>query len=430
MRNYHAISTDPRWNDRRVDGHVVVQLNPDVNEIAFDNIMSNHGATVVTDLPQIGWRTVELDDSQKFNFIQGLLNSNLILDAEPNGLSRSDITTTNDPNVGNQWYLSNIGVTTAWDISRGSKKVVVAVTDSGAYPHPDLAGNVVAGYNFLLGTTNTTDTGASGGHGTFCAGCLAATVNNGIGISGVSYVCSLMPLVVLDSTNFASWTNMASAYNYAADHGAHIISSSIGGGYSSVLDSAAQYAWGKGLLIVASAGNSSTDVIQYPGGLSNVVCVAATTSTNAKSSFSNYGTWVDCAAPGSGIYTTSGSSGYGSVNGTSFACPITAAVAVLMKALAPAITNAQMANILTTQVDPLVGYTFGKINAVKIMNAVLALYPRQAPTVSIISPATGTTKSSAFTMSVTITPKSTGNHTITVSDTCGSSTSVSINVVA
>jgi thermitase len=216
--------------------------------------------------------------------------------------------TPNDPDYPSAWHLTQISAPSAWDTTTGSPKVTVAVIDSGAdSTHPDLGPKLVPGWSFLSGTSNTSDTM---GHGTATAGTVGAASNNGTGVASIAWQNPIMPLVVVDSTGYASYSNMASAITYAADHGARIVNMSLAGsGASSTLQSAVTYAWGKGTVVFASAGNYSTSTPYYPAACDYVLAISSTNSLDQLSSFSNYGSWIDLAAPGEGIWTTSSGGG-------------------------------------------------------------------------------------------------------------------------
>src|SRR6266487_312963 len=135
---------------------------------------------------------------------------------------------------------------------------------------------------------------------------------------------------------------MAQPLTYAVDHGARVINVSIGGSSSSsTQQNAADYAWSKGAIIFASAMNNSTSTPYYPAACSNVVAVSATDSSDNLATFSNFGSWIDIAAPGTSIYTTTNGGGYGTWNGTSFSSPLSAGLAALILSVNPVLTNQQ-----------------------------------------------------------------------------------------
>ena len=133
----------------------------------------------------------------------------------------------NDPSYGSQWHLRRIGGPLAWSLSTGSDSVVVAIVDSGVYPHhPDLASKLVPGWNFVKDNADTADVL---GHGTAVAGTVAAQTNNGLGVAGVTWAGRIMPLVAVDAQDYAAYSDIAAAIQYAADHGVRVINVSIGG---------------------------------------------------------------------------------------------------------------------------------------------------------------------------------------------------------
>lgn len=236
----------------------------------------------------------------------------------------------------------------AWDIETGDDDVVVAILDSGVdYNHPDLASNIwineeedrnhngrfdkrpwwlggdldrkdndgngfvddVVGWDFGgefgLGVFDNNDPMDPNGHGTHCAGIVSAVGNNGIGISGVCWNCKIMPVKVTNSVpllglniSFYFGFNAARSIIYAVDNGADVISMSLGGGSSSLFKNAVDYAYSQGVVLVAGVGNEGTGERFYPAAWDNVIAVAATDSNDERPEFSNYGSWVDVAAPG------------------------------------------------------------------------------------------------------------------------------------
>ena len=161
----------------------------------------------------------------------------------------------NDPNFSLEWGLSKIKAPDAWSTSHGSASVEVAVLDTGIASHPDLACKVVAAKNFS--TSSTLDDVY--GHGTHVAGIAAAATNNATGVAGLGWSASLLNVKVLGDSGSGSYSAIANGITWAADRGADVINMSLGGtSASSTLQSAVDYAWSKGAVVVAAAGNNSS----------------------------------------------------------------------------------------------------------------------------------------------------------------------------
>nr|WP_245252199.1 S8 family serine peptidase [Paenibacillus sediminis] len=244
----------------------------------------------------------------------------------------------------NLWGLPKIDAPDAWDITKGSKDVVVAVIDSGVdYTHPDLAGNMWSdpkgnhGYDFVDNDDSPMDLN---GHGTHIAGTIAAVGNNSYGVSGVMWNARIMAVRALDQNGQGSLSQIIDAITYATDHGADIINMSFAGdGKSRLLEDAIKEAGEKGVLVVTAAGNEGKDNDSnplYPASydLPNIIAVAATDSADRLASFSDYGVrTVDVAAPGVNILSTWVNQGnYQFQGGTSMATPYVAGIAGLIKA--------------------------------------------------------------------------------------------------
>jgi serine protease len=280
--------------------------------------------------------------------------------------------TPNDPDFGQQYgFGTGAGgtrATEAWDSATGAG-VVVAVLDTGITSHSDLSANVLGGYDFIADTTvaadgdgrdgDASDPGdAYGGfpsswHGTHVAGTIAAVTNNGQGVAGMAFDAKVVPVRVLgkgggydsDIADAMVWAAGGSVSGAPANpNPAEVINLSLGGSgaCSSTTQSAIDSAVGNGATIVIAAGNSNADVSGFsPGNCANIVSVASTDSAGARSSFSNYGSLIDVAAPGSDILSTlnSGTDGpgaesYASYSGTSMAAPHVAGVVALMQSVA------------------------------------------------------------------------------------------------
>ena len=311
---------------------------------------------------------------------------------EPNYLAFA-FATPNDPSFSQQYGPQRIQANLAWDIWQPQRTVYIAIIDTGIDSnHPDLTNKMrrhnngmVYGWNTLNNTTNALD---DNGHGTHCAGIAAAEINNGVGIAGVAawnpnvansraYV-QLMPVKVLSSSGSGSLDAVARGITWAADNGAHILSLSLGAGSGAQqLQDAVNYAWNRGCLVVVAAGNGGSSSPQYPAYYTNCIAVAATDSSDRLASFSQYGSWVDIAAPGVGILSTIPNSRYASYDGTSMACPHVAGAAAVLWSHNPSLTNAQLRAALETNVDPyqpLSGRTLapnaGRVNVYRALQAV------------------------------------------------------------
>jgi subtilisin family serine protease len=289
----------------------------------------------------------------------------------------------------------------AWDLGTGAPGVVVAVLDTGVRAsHPDLAGKVLAGRDFADDDPDPTD---ENGHGTAVAGLIGAVSGNGTGMASVAWKTSILPVRVLGRDGSGSHSDIADGIVWATDQGANVINMSLGGtGSSATLQNAINYAWSKGVVIVAAAGNNGDSVPCYPGACTNVVAVSATNSSDARTSWSNYGSYIDIAAPGATILTLSGTSGYESMDGTSFSSPLTAGVVALMRAANPSLSNANIVNALLANADDLGAsgkdndFGYGRVNARRAVAAVsgaASAVDAVAPTVTINSPSSGATVS-------------------------------------
>ncbi len=273
----------------------------------------------------------------------------------------------NDTYYSYQWHMQRIGMENAWNESTGTG-AVVAVIDTGVKQSlQDLAGtNFTAGYDFVNRDNDPTD---DEGHGSHVAGTIAQTTNNNMGVAGVAYNATIMPVKVLDSRGSGGFDDIADGIYYAVDNGADVINMSLGGGSSlSILEDAVNYAWNNGVVVVCAAGNEDTSAPSYPAAYVNSISVSATTSIDTLASYSNYGSTIDIAAPGGDSgdnngdgyddmilqNTFSGSDeGYYFFAGTSMACPHVAGVAALVKSANPALTNAEIRTILETTAQDL-----------------------------------------------------------------------------
>ena len=281
------------------------------------------------------------------------------------------------------WGINRIYAPEAWPMSTG-QGVLVAVVDTGAdTTHPDLAANLntTNSWNYLSNSSNITD---DNGHGTHVSGTIAAVGNNGLGVIGVAYQAQILPIKFLDANGSGSSADGASAIEYAAEHGAKVISNSWGGPYSQAITDAVTFAHNMGAVVIAAAGNSSSNANLYsPAGAPYAITVSATDPSDKFASFSNFGSKIDVAAPGVDVLSLLAANStfaqtqtanivggnYLRLSGTSMATPHVAGVAALLLAEYPNLTPEQVRYLIQSgaqSLDPLGrdNYTgYGMINA-------------------------------------------------------------------
>jgi len=290
----------------------------------------------------------------------------------------------NDPYFGNQWNMAKVHAPEAWDVTKGSSDVRIAILDTGIdLDHPDLASKIVSSINF----TDSATTDDIYGHGTHVAGIAAAVSNNALGVAGLGRDCSIMNVKVLGNSGFGYFSWVAQGVTWAADNGANVINLSLGSSTpSSVLESAIDYAWSKGVVVVAAAGNNSSSSPLYPAYYANCIAVASTNSDDTLSSFSNYGNWVDVAAPGASIYSCTFDGLYGYKSGTSMASPHVAGLSGLVFTVTTDLngdgrTNDEVRGRIESNCDNIGDkVAYGRINALKAVLGVNEPDPSPTPT--------------------------------------------------
>ncbi|CAN5541814.1 hypothetical protein BH11PLA2_BH11PLA2_28090 [soil metagenome] len=311
--------------------------------------------------------------------------------------------TSNDPSLGTQWSLTKAAVTTAWNVTTGTGRTIVAVIDTGVdITHSDLAGNIWTntreipgngrdddgngyiddnhGYDFANNDNNPAD---DDGHGTHVAGIIGARGNNALGISGVNWSAQIMPLKFLKGDGTGYTSDAVRALNYAVANGARIVNMSWGGGaYNSALAAAIGQARTSGVIVVAAAGNNGNNSnvtpfypASYSSNTDNMVIVGASTSSDLPASYSNYGpTAVTLFAPGSNILSLKPGNQYVSLSGTSMATPFVSGALSLLWDAHPTWNASQILAKLRTSVDSLAAFnglsqTNGRINVAKLLDA-------------------------------------------------------------
>jgi subtilisin family serine protease len=330
----------------------------------------------------------------------------------------------NDPYYpANLWGLVKINAATAWDTTAGSG-VKIAILDTGVRyngntsssvpDHEDLNANVMNPPDYwpnekldLADDDNIPHdpTGVTAaGHGTHVAGIAAAVGDNGLGVVGIAYQASIIPIRIFDSTNKLYYSRAAQAVTLATEIGADIANMSFAGSWFSYsLNEALEDAHDQGVLLVAAVGNKELTKPWYPAGHKSVIAVGATNVDDARADFSNYGPWLDIAAPGVSLRSTynRSSSDYYVESGTSMATPLVAGVGALLMAANPSLTVDQVRAILEgSGVDLPDGEwdntTIRRLDAA----AALGFSLGTAPSISITSPADNDTVSGLVTFSV------------------------------
>jgi type VII secretion-associated serine protease mycosin len=256
------------------------------------------------------------------------------------------------PNVPNdllfakyQWNLPAIETNQAWDLSRGSSDVIVGIVDTGVdLDHPDLQGQLMTGYNVIDPASDPMD---DVGHGTHVSGIIGALVNNNEGVAGISWYNKMLPVKALGKSGSGTTYSVAEGIIWAADNGAKVINMSLGNyADSQFLHDAVKYAFDKDVVLVAASGNDNTERPGYPAAYPEVLAVAATDSNLKRASYSNYGDYIDVAAPGTSIASTYPGNQYAALSGTSMASPHVAAMAALIRSQNPDLTNKQVMDIM------------------------------------------------------------------------------------
>jgi subtilisin family serine protease len=301
----------------------------------------------------------------------------------------------NDPLFSKQWGLPQIKAPAAWARGARGAGATIAVIDTGAdLAHPDLQANLVPGADFVPGGGDCEGPQDENGHGTHTAGIAAAVTNNGVGVAGTAPDAKVMPLRALDAEGSGEDAWIIAAMKHAADNGAKVINMSLGGTVvvgqvpqlNEELEAAVKYAWDKGVVVVASAGNDSFPLCGYPAAARYAICVGATDKRGAPSAYSNFPNDPDATVgvrapggagtpfceedediwstvwPGSGLDCTGAGSltGYDTVAGTSMAAPYAAGVAALLSG--QGLTNAQIMECIKKtsskkgSFDPVMGY--------------------------------------------------------------------------
>jgi len=340
---------DPKTNRKVsvVADEFLVKFKPEVQEETINKINKKLGVEIKKKLGIRNIYCLKVPPSRTINeMVKKYKEEPDVEFAEPNYIRRA-FRTPDDPEymAGKQWGIIKIEAPQAWDTETGKDSVVIAILDTGVdYDHEDLAGNMWGsgnhGYDFVNGDDNPDDDHddpITGGHshGTICAGIAAAVTYNSKGIAGVSWKSKIMAVKVLNAAGEGTLDNEIFGIDYAADNGAEIISMSFGTTEypptpADLERDAINDAYDRGCVLVAASGNDNQPYVAYPAAYDNVIAVGASTTSDERWGFSNYGSELDVVAPGVGIYSTTRNNTYGYSSGTSMATPFVSGLAALI----------------------------------------------------------------------------------------------------
>ena len=377
---------------------IIVKFNSHASEQAIAALNESQAVQHVEVIPALGLRVLRVRPGADAATVAKKYAQNANVEfAEVNALVAPEVVP-NDPNYGLAWHLTTIEAPAAWDLAKATE-VLVGVCDTGVEgSHPDLA-PILRGDLGWNAVSNSGDWSPVAGHGTLVSGAVAAATNNATGVAGVAWGAAVIPVRISNLTDGNAYiSDAAKCIQYAAEKGARVINLSYRmAGYSSI-DAAAAYARQRGAVTLVAAGNDGVNAgwADYP----NFLAVAATTSLDVRASYSNFGGFVDIAAPGSNIQTTKVGAQYGGSSGTSLAAPVAAGVVALIFGANPMLSPAQAETILRQSADDLGvpgeddEFGAGRVNA---RNAVALASGGVSPSPTPIASATATPPNSSTT---------------------------------
>lgn len=401
----HSQASDSKKQPEFVKGELLIKFKSNISAQSIQGCVNENNLKVTGEYSHINVSLCRITDAKDPLCVCKELNKNSLVEyAEPNFIVHANVLP-DDPRLadGDLWGMHNTGQSGgtpdadidapgAWDIQTGSHSVIVGVIDSGVdWNHEDLNTNIwsnpgeipgdgidndgngfiddIRGWDFVNNDNNPMD---DAGHGTHVSGTIGAKGNNGIGVVGVNWNVSIMPLKFLNSSGSGNIADAIGAVLYAGANGANLTNNSWGGGGSSqALKDAIEF---YPILFVAAAGNNSADndtSPHYPSSFDsvNVLSVVSTDRNDLLSSFSNFGLMsVDLGAPGSTILSSLPGDSYSFYNGTSMATPHVAGVGALLLAQDPTLSLQELKAKIVLSTDPIPALdqktlTGGRLNA-------------------------------------------------------------------
>jgi hypothetical protein len=343
----------------RVPDQVLVRFLDGVPPDAREKVLTNAGAKTLSVIEQLDVHVARVPEHAAERVVAALQRNPMVEYAEFDTVIEIDEVTEvvpNDPEWSRQWGPRKVNAPEAWARSTGHRDVVIAILDTGVAPVEDLRDKLLPGRNVMDGNSDIAD---ELGHGTMSAGVAAASTDNGVGVAGYCWECMILPVKVMENTGTSS--DLAAGIVWATDNGADVISMSLSGpSGTSTVHSAVRYAADLDVSLVASAGNNGDSTERYPAAYPEVIAVAGSTSTDEIYVWSNFGSWVDVAAPGQNR-TTHRDGSFFFYAGTSSATPAAAGVIGLARSLNVSASEAREA--LHLAAVPLSDVRFGRIDA-------------------------------------------------------------------
>lgn len=405
--------------DQHVPGQVLVKFKDGVASAATDSVLRGQSAKVKSSVKQLGVLVLQVPAGAEDRVVTALSHNPNVDFAELDYVATAldfPVDAPSDFYFGNQWALDNggqdivgqtgianadINARDAWQVTTGFSFnyggfVKVAILDTGIdQNHPDVSDKIVT--EVQQNFTDSTSVDDFYGHGTHVSGIVAADTDNGEGVAGTCPKCRLLNVKVLNDSGSGAYSWIANGIIWAADNGAQVINMSLGGSVKSkTLEQAVNYAWNKNVVVVAAAGNSGNSSKTYPAAYNNAISVAATDNQDHKASFSEYGSWVDVAAPGVNVFSTfpthpfylqseyGRSLNYDFGSGTSMSTPVTSAVAALIWSTDKYTTAQEVRDQLQRSADPIAGtgsyWIWGRVNAANAVGDSVVPTPTPTPT--------------------------------------------------
>ncbi len=404
---FEAEKDDPALASLEIEpDQLIVQTLPGADPVDLANVYGAVGGTVVGTISEI--------DATILDVPAGTLATaaaTLSADAAIEGIQKNyyyeEGATPNDPLVGDQTQISQIGADEAWTMTSADADVIIAILDSGvALDHPDLRDNLLAGINVADGNANAADVA---GHGTAVAGAAAASGNNRTGVAGVAWGASILPVRVTRTDGLAASSVIAKAIIVAMQNGAQVINVSFGPLQADkVVLAAAQRARNNGALVFISSGNDGQS--KTSAATDAALFIGAVDESSAVARFSTRGPFIDFVAPGVRVLTTERGGDYAAANGTSFASPVAAGVAALIWSVDAGFRPTTVVEIMQDSAADLgkkgrdSEYGYGLVDAaaaVELARRTDVPTDTTPPTLSVSSPADGASVKGRITVKAT-----------------------------